>query len=111
MKSETTEVVFLRYWSGPELSDNAIAGLVEVANENIATASLTVTSGRVLAIWAAEDARNIAAPATGFGRPRGLAIEDAGYVVSLDVGRYEVKSSHYFKNQTEVAVLRLLRKG
>ena len=107
VRSENTEVVFLRYWSDSDLSDNAIAGLMKVDSENITTTSLAVTSGRVLVIWAAEDARNIVAPATGFGRPRGGAIE--GYFVSLDVGKYEVRSSHYFKDQIEVAILRLSR--
>jgi hypothetical protein len=109
VKSEKTETVLLRYWSDSELSDSAIAGLVEVGDENIATTSFMVVSGRVLVIWAAEDARNILAPANGCGRPKGPSIEDAGYLILLNAGTYEVKSSHYFKNQIEVASLRLLR--
>ena len=42
------------------------------------------------------DARNVMAPASGFGRPRGLSIQDSGYFVSLDAGKYEVASAHYF---------------
>jgi hypothetical protein len=109
VKSGKTEAVFLRYWSNSELSDSAIVGLMEIGNETVATASLRISSGCALVIWAAEDARNIVVPAISVGRPRGLSIEDSGYFVSLDAGKYEVRSSHYFKDQIEVAILRLSR--
>ena len=109
VKSEKTEAVFLRYWSNSELSDNAIMGLMNIGDETIATASLIVTSGNVLAIWAAEDARNILEPTTKFGHPRGLSLEGSGYLFSMGTGKYEVKSSHYFKNHIEIASLRISR--
>src|SRR5438445_612522 len=63
VKLEKTEAVFLRFWSNSELSDSDIVGLMEVGSVTIATGSLKVTSGCVLVIWAAEDARNILPPA------------------------------------------------
>jgi hypothetical protein len=109
VKSERTEAIFLRIWSDSDLSDNAMNELVEISNEYISTASLTLRSGRLLAIWAPEDATEIVAPADGFGRPTGLSMGGTAYFLSLDAGRYAVTSSHYFKNEDEVAALRLKR--
>src|SRR2546426_9733915 len=44
VKSDKTEAVFLRFWSNSELSDTVITGLLDIGNDSIATASLTVTS-------------------------------------------------------------------
>jgi len=109
VKKGDAELVFIKYWSRPELSDSSLVELADVATESISSNSLAVMSGRVLIIWAAEDASKIVPPKTAFGRPKGLAIDGSGYFISLAVGNYKVDTSHYFKNEVEVAALRLRR--
>ena len=109
VKKGDAESVFIKYWSRAELSDRALSELVDAGSEGISTNFLAVISGQVLIIWAAEDARKIVPPTTAFGRPKGLAIDGSGYFISLAVGNYQVQTSHYFKNEVEVAALRLQR--
>lgn len=108
-KSEPRTTMLVRHWSDGELPDSEIVGLATNPSAQIATATLTVTSGIVLLLWAAEDARQLVPPEAGFGNPKGLAIGDGGCFIALAPGRYEAVSAHYFQNQIEVAALRLTR--
>jgi hypothetical protein len=108
-KSDPAATILLRYWSDTALSDTEIADLVQLDAESLATATLTVTSGRVLILWAAEDARDLIPPVSGYGTPKGLSIGDGGCFTQLPIGKYEAVASHYFKGKIEVAALRLVR--
>jgi len=109
LKSGEIEAVFLKYWSDAELPDNSILDLFESGRGRVATASVSVKSGAVLVVWAAEDARRVVPPEAGLGRPKGFAIDGSGYLIQLAVGRYHAVASHYLKGQIEVAALRLRR--
>jgi hypothetical protein len=75
-------------------------------------AHLTISSGYLLALWAAEDASEFSPPRGAKGIPEpGLKSRDGGAYVSIPCGRYEITASEWQTDKFDVTKLDLFRMG